>query len=33
MDPWDFLGVTGIDGYNTGVGMGTPQDLAIEQAR
>jgi len=32
MDPWNFLGVTGVDGYNAGMGVGTPQDLAMEQA-
>jgi hypothetical protein len=32
MDPWNFLGVTGVDGYNAGMGVGTPQDFAMEQA-
>jgi hypothetical protein len=31
MDPWNFRSVTGIDGFNTGMGVGTAQDLAMEQ--
>ncbi len=33
MHPWHFRGVTGIDGFNAGMGVGTAQDLAMEQTR
>src|SRR4029434_2117371 len=33
MDPWNFRSVPGINGFNTSMGVGTAQDLAMEQTR
>jgi hypothetical protein len=33
MDPWNFRSMTGINAFNTGMGVGTAQDLAMEQTR